>query len=107
MKFLGYPENSAGYKTYDPLTHKVEITRAPIFREEARAASDTTFEEKASNSDSDGESELADETSQSEAPAVADNPTHVPNPEAPLKQTARERCAPRQFDPTIYGAHGR
>ena len=24
-KLLGYPENSAGYKAYDPLTHKVEI----------------------------------------------------------------------------------
>ena len=25
VKFLGYPENSAGYRTYDPRTHKVEV----------------------------------------------------------------------------------
>ncbi len=25
MKFLGYPHNSSGYRTYDPVTHKVEV----------------------------------------------------------------------------------
>jgi len=33
MKFLGYPHNSSGYRTYDPITHKVEVVRAPIFHE--------------------------------------------------------------------------
>ncbi len=33
-KFLGYPESSTGYKTYDPHTHKVQVAHAPIFREE-------------------------------------------------------------------------
>ena len=31
VKFLGYPENASGYRTYDPVEKKVEIVRAPIF----------------------------------------------------------------------------
>ena len=31
VKFLGYPENSTGYRTYDPGMHKVEVVQAPIF----------------------------------------------------------------------------
>src|SRR5260370_249838 len=35
VKFLGYPEDSVGYKVYHPVTHKVEIVHAPIFHEMA------------------------------------------------------------------------
>ena len=29
VKFLGYPDNTTGYKVYDPRTHKVSIVHAP------------------------------------------------------------------------------
>ena len=44
VKFLGYLQNSSGYRTYDPLTHKVDIVRAPIFHEEAQPQPSVTFE---------------------------------------------------------------
>ena len=50
VKFLGYPENSAGYKTYDPQTHRVEIIQAPIFREEACHSMNKPFETLTSDS---------------------------------------------------------
>ena len=31
VKFLGYPENISGYKTYDPATRKVEVIHVPVF----------------------------------------------------------------------------
>src|SRR5258708_7839902 len=51
MKFLGYPHNSSGYRTYDPVTHKVEEVRAPIFWEEALPRSSTFFESQADDLD--------------------------------------------------------
>ena len=53
MKFLGYPDGTAGYKAYDPETHKVSITRAPIFREEARPSPTMVFESADDISDND------------------------------------------------------
>ena len=29
-KFLGYPEESAGYKVYDPATHQITIVQKPL-----------------------------------------------------------------------------
>ena len=52
-KFLGYPENSAGYKTYDPVSHKVEIVHAPIFHEEACPHPSTVFKTPIDDSDDD------------------------------------------------------
>src|SRR5258708_7387020 len=53
MKFLGYPHNSSGYRTYDPVTHKVEVVRAPIFHEEARPHASIFFELEAVHSNDD------------------------------------------------------
>ncbi len=53
-KFLGYSENSAGYKVYDPITHKVEVAHALIFHETALPCPDTIFETPADDSDHDG-----------------------------------------------------
>ena len=53
IKFLGYPDGMAGYKAYDPETHKVSITRAPVFREEARPSPTTVFESADDISDDD------------------------------------------------------
>jgi len=44
VKFIGYPHDSLGYRTYDPSTHKVNIVCAPIFHEEACPRPSTTFE---------------------------------------------------------------
>ena len=35
VKFIGYPHNSSGYRTYDPTSHKVDVVWAPVFQEQA------------------------------------------------------------------------
>src|SRR5260221_4286568 len=53
MKFLGYPHNSSGYRTYAPVTHKVKVVWAPIFREEACPHASIFFESEAVDSNDD------------------------------------------------------
>jgi hypothetical protein len=72
-KFLGYPENTTGYRAYDPLTHKV--ARADLQGESKSKPSVLN-----SNSDSDGEPEvddLAETTSSPDRsdPITSDRPT--------------------------------
>ena len=43
VRFLGYPGNSAGYKAYNPHTHKVTIICTPLFREEAQPTENAMF----------------------------------------------------------------
>ena len=69
-KFLGYPETSAGYRTYDPVNHKVTIVRMPSFHKEARAHPNTIFETPADESDDDGPIRTVNE------PPPADNTCH-------------------------------
>ena len=59
-KFLGYPEASAGYKTYDPANHKVTIIHAPSFHEEAHPHPNTVFETPADDSDDDTPGRVTD-----------------------------------------------
>ena len=51
VKFLGYPEESSGYKVYKLNTHKVYVVRKPMFREEACPSQTTTFESTGNGSD--------------------------------------------------------
>ena len=55
VKSLGYPEESAGYKVYDPITHRITVVRKPIFREEAEAPHTTSFETQVDDSDDDND----------------------------------------------------
>src|SRR5260370_34445770 len=48
-KFLGYYEDSARYKVYDPITHKV--AHSLIFHKTALPHPNTTFESPADDSD--------------------------------------------------------
>ncbi len=109
-KFLGYPENSAGYKTYDPASHKVEIVRAPIFREEARPRPNAVFEMPVDDSDDDHPGHTSDTV-----PSGADTSPDVPGvPQDPpvllpihQDRPMRARHAPPRFDPDAFGPHGR
>ena len=55
VKFLGYPESSVGYKTYDPCTHKVQVAHSPIFEEEVHPALLSSFESAGNDSDIGGD----------------------------------------------------
>ena len=133
VKFLGYPDNTAGYKVYDPHTHKVSIVCAPIFREEAQLRPNIIFEM----------TESEDKGDEGEAPPTLDVPPLEPtiplvsptdDPPAPLLRTdpaspapptatstpssttpstppphhrpAHERHAPCHLDPSDFGAYG-
>ena len=84
-KFLGYPDNTAGYKTYDPRTHKVSIVRHPIFREEARPQPNVTFETTGSGSEDDdnGASHAGDLTDPLPPVTSASPATSAPDPPQP------------------------
>ena len=69
MKFLGYPDNSAGYRTYDPHTHKVQVACAPVFREMAHSTLLSSFESAGNDSNAEGDP--------SEAPQYPD-PVPIP-----------------------------
>ena len=61
VKFIGYPHDSSGYRTYDPITHKVDVVQAPIFCEEACPRPSTTFESQVDILDGvDGEEDHGD-----------------------------------------------
>ena len=90
VKFLGYLEGSVGYRTYDPKTHKVEVVRAPIFREETKASLQVEFKSNADESDDDNlPSNDTDATltlgvpGVPRAPPPPDLPTPPPAPEPP------------------------
>ena len=51
IKFLGYPHNSSGYRTYNPVSHKVDVIHAPIFHEEACPCPSATFKSSVSKPD--------------------------------------------------------
>ena len=53
VEFLGYPDNTAGYKVYNPHTHKVSIIHAPIFREEAQPHPNAIFKTEESDDEVD------------------------------------------------------
>ena len=53
MHEVGYPHNSSGYRTYDPITHKVEVVQALIFCEEAYPHASIFFELEAVDSSND------------------------------------------------------
>ena len=87
MKFLGYPENSAGYKVFDPLTHKVTIVRSPLFQEVARPTQNIPFESEASDDEEEPDKEIGSTdpmTSPFDNPwASPDVPTTPPNDSPP------------------------
>ena len=102
-KFLGYPETSTGYRTYNPVNHKVDIVRAPAFREEAHACPNTTFETPADDSDDD----VADSTAGPQ-PDDALPPPDTPHesPSTVQDQPTHTRHVPPCFNPNAFGAHG-
>ena len=117
MKFLGYPHNSSGYRTYDLVTHKVEEVRAPIFREEALPQSSTFFESQADNLDDPDEvpqptviaphddRNLPDSAETSNLPPAPSS--HVPPPiPAPSAHPSHTRHAPTHLEPADFGAYG-
>ncbi len=75
VKFLGYPDNSAGYRTYDPCAHKVQVVCALIFREEACPTPLSSFESPANDSDAEDDPH--------DIPNSAPAPSAVPNPSLP------------------------
>ena len=75
VKFLGYPEDSTRYRTYNPHTHKVQIIHSPIFHEETHLPSITSF--KTSASDSEGD---IDQNMLHSIPKVSPGPTEAPAP---------------------------
>ena len=82
VKFLGYPENISGYRTYNPMGRKVEIVWAPIFQEEAQPTPNVSFE----TSPSDSETDIDDTTSTPASPLLphdCTSPLATPPPPAP------------------------
>ena len=119
VKFLGYPEGCNGYRTYDPITHKVEVVWAPIFQEEAKAVAHMFF--KLAESDSDSDVEVSPENRSTPATTVDSPPSHdgpidmardashvlpVPTP-THHDRPARVHHPPHHFDPSKYGPHSR
>ena len=86
VKFLGYPKNVSGYRTYDPVRRKVEIVRAPIFREEARPTPNVLFETPYSDSEPDTDDVIPPTPSplqdSSPSPAIPPPPLPTPTPNA-------------------------
>lgn len=116
VKFLGYPEESAGYKLYEPSTHKVFVARKPLFREEASAPRTTLFKTEGSDLDDNTPAEpvplnAMPDTATSSAPTPDSSsiPPHTPESIAPphLNRPMRERCPPQCFDPSHFRIHGR
>src|SRR5258708_532434 len=102
-KFLSYPETLTGYRTYNPVNHKVTVVCAPAFHEEANSCPNTMFETPANDSDDD----------------ITDNTTSPPpNDTSPLPDTPHDppssaqdcpvhtQHAPPCFDPNAFGPHG-
>src|SRR5260221_5410261 len=117
MKFLGYPHNSSGYRTYDPVTHKVEEVRALIFWEEALMRSSTFFESQADDLDDPDEVRqptviaphddwsLPDSVETSDLPPAPSS--HIPPPiPAPSACPSHTRRAPTCLEPADFGAYG-
>ena len=90
VKFLGYPENVSGYRTYDPIGKKVEMVRAPTFREEARPTPNVPFE----SSPSDSESNTDDA-------AASPMPTPPPSPHTTSVTAAPPPPPPPSLPPNI------
>ena len=130
LKFLGYPPDSAGYRVYNPSTHKVEVVCAPTFCEEGLPLHTAVSDSVGDELDDDGEvpMELA-RPSEKETDVPAHDtdatPTSAPAPPAPpmphdlpssspsqslaahpLNCPQRERHAPCCFNPDDFGAHG-
>ncbi len=84
MKFLGYPHNSSGYRTYDPVTHKVEVVWAPIFHEEARPHASIFFESEAVDSSDDLFPDPADIPQQER---ITPSSSEAPSPDPPASPT--------------------
>ncbi len=117
VKFLRYLDNSTGYRTYDPQTHKVQVVHTPIFREEACPASTSSFEFVTSNSDSEDGPGQAPMHSEPIPTALADSSTapspppltlvHPAPPSAPqASHLAQERHALHHLDPSEFGPYG-
>ena len=105
VKFLGYPDGMAGYKTYDPQTHQVSITRAPIFREEAHPCSTAFFESAKDKLDED--MPMPDASMISPMPPPPSLPTSSsPSPPDPVlpSHPICDRHAPHHLNPTDFGA---
>src|SRR5260370_39961566 len=119
VKFLGYPQNSSGYRTYDPVTHKVDIVHSPIFWEEACSQSSTTFKSQVDDLDDDSTS-VSDSTvvsshlegqtpSPLEMPTPAPTPPPLPAPSsipAPPTHPSHVRRMPQHLEPADFGAYG-
>src|SRR5258708_3133878 len=82
-KFLGYPEASAGYRTYDPANHKVTIIHAPSFCEEACPHPNIVFETPADNSDDDTTDKNTHELLPTDDAPAPPNTPHAPLPATP------------------------
>ena len=76
VRFLGYPENSAGYRAFDLNTHKVSVICLPLFREEARPTQNMSFEMPGADYSSSEEAEdVLRQQSKVDAPSVTPTPT--------------------------------
>ncbi len=108
-KFLGYPEASAGYRTYDLTNHKVMIVHLPIFCEEACSCPNTTFKPPADDSDDDATDEAPTPSPPMDnIPHNASTPSKPPHIPSSTSQAhlACSQHAPPRFDPDSFGAHG-
>ena|SRR5258708_24435337 len=93
VKFLGYPENSAGYKTYDLHTHKVQVVHAPIFREEAHPVLLSSFKSIGNDSNTGGDPD--DIPPDSTDPLAVSVTTPLPPPSlAPLPASLPDTSSP-------------
>src|SRR5258708_1151500 len=118
VKFLGYPENSAGYRTYDPCTHKAQVAHAPIFREEARPTLLSSFKSTVGNSDIESDPNNVPQNSDSVPPAdsgttlspppltLVHPPTPPSAPSPPPGHPVWERWALHHLNPSEFGPHG-
>ena len=123
VKFISYPEESAGYKVYNPATHKVLVVCKLLFREEALTPRLTSFETPGANSDDDAEppasmnktpnlltpnvntgnlSGCIDPPEPAPDPAPpSSNPSPTPNPTQPTCK----QCPPQWFNPTNFDVY--
>ena len=112
VRFLGYPKNSAGYRAFDPNTHKVSIVRLPLFREEAHPTQNASFKMPGADYSSSEEAEdVPRQQSKVDAPLVMPAPAASTDSTTILQPSegcpTRQRLALRHFDPKVFGPYGR
>ena len=91
VKFLSYPENVSGYRTYDLVGRKVEVVPAPIFCEEAHPSWNIPFELTPDDSESDVDDDNIAPCTMTPSHSPEPSPTSPPSP-APDHTKGHPHC---------------